>query len=348
MLNAERAHDLALSALERASASPSICRGLSRMHTRPTPTLAVRAFGLSFPNVIGLAAGLDKNGRGLPALASLGFGFLEVGTVTPRPQGGNPKPRMWRLPNDHALINRLGFNNEGAATLRQRLTDTGSRLPIPLGVNIGKNASTPLEDSFHDYDTCLQLLHPWADYIVINVSSPNTPGLRSLQHATQLDELLRTMRDKVDALPETLPLLVKIAPDLSIHELDDIAQACLNHRIDGIIATNTTVRRDGMSGSHAAEAGGLSGAPLTTMSTRIVAALYRRVRAQIPIVGVGGVMNAEDVYDKIKAGATLVQVLTGFIYEGPSFPRRLAQGLEALLLRDGFHHVSEAIGIEAI
>lgn len=403
-MDAERAHDLALSALHRAGKGQAGLNGLQRLYRRPTPALQVNAFGLTFSNCIGLAAGLDKNARGLPALAALGFGFLEVGTVTPRPQAGNPRPRMWRLPKYGALINRLGFNNEGAVSVRDNLTVDAARLHIPLGINIGKNATTPLEDTVDDYRACIHELHQWADYVVVNVSSPNTPGLRSLQHAAALDELLGAMRYEIDALathapeahgPEAsapldpgrpaatdasapsdpdhpdatdasadeevasraldfrsldsrpLPLLVKVAPDLVAADLDDIAEACLRHRIDGIIATNTTIRRDGIEGPRADEAGGLSGAPLTAMSNHIVAALYRRIGDRIPIVGVGGIMNAEDAYAKIKAGATLVQVLTGFVYEGPGFPRRLATGLQALLERDGFGTVQDAVGIEA-
>lgn len=351
-LDAERAHDLALAALGRAGASPTVLRRLQRTYAVDTPSLETRLWGRSFPNCIGLAAGMDKNGRALPGMAALGFGFLEVGTVTPRPQAGNPKPRMWRLREDEALINRLGFNNAGARAVAERLAAEAPRLPVPLGINIGKNADTPLERSLDDYNACLEMLHPWADYIVVNVSSPNTPGLRSLQHAAALDELLAALRETIDALPahrrgRPLPLLVKVAPDLTASDLDDIAEACLGRRIDGLIATNTTIRRDGLLNARAKEVGGLSGAPLTSISNRIVAALHRRVGGRIPIIGVGGVMNAADAYDKIKAGASLVQVLTGFVYGGPSFPRDLALGLEGLLQRDGFENVQQAVGVEA-
>lgn len=346
-MDPERAHDLTMDALHRAGRAPAVRAGLRRLYARPTPTLSVDAFGLSFANCIGLAAGLDKNGHGLLALSDLAFGFLEVGTVTPRPQAGNPRPRMWRLPRHDALINRLGFNNEGADAVGQRLADVKPLLDVPLGVNIGKNAATPLEDAWDDYRTGLHALHSFADYVVINISSPNTPGLRALQHASALDELLGALRAEIDGLPGALPLLVKVAPDLTAADLDDIAEACLRHRIDGIIATNTTVGRDGIGGPHADEAGGLSGAPLTALSDRIVAALYRRVGDRIPIVGVGGIMTATDAYNKIKAGATLIQVLTGFVYAGPAFPRQLAAGLQQLLKRDGFGHMSEAVGVEA-
>lgn len=346
-MDAERAHNVTMDALHRAGRGRAVRAGLRRLYARPTPALAVDAFGLSFANCIGLAAGLDKNGRGLAALAALGFGFLEVGTVTPLPQDGNPRPRMWRLPRHDALINRLGFNNEGADAVGQRLADVKPLLDVPLGVNIGKNAATPLEDAWDDYRSGLHALHSFADYVVINISSPNTPGLRALQHASALDELLGGLRAEIDSLPGGLPLLVKVAPDLTATDLDDIGEACTRHRIDGVIATNTTVGRDGIGGPHADEAGGLSGAPLTALSHRIVAALYRRVGDTIPIVGVGGIMTATDAYNKIKAGATLIQVLTGFVYAGPAFPRQLAAGLQRLLERDGFGHVREAVGVEA-
>lgn len=351
-LDAERAHDLALAALDRAGRSEGVLQRLRRTYTEDTPSLATELWGLSFPNCIGLAAGMDKNGRALPAMEALGFGFLEVGTVTHRPQGGNPKPRMWRLPEDGALINRLGFNNGGAAALANRLAADRSRLSIPLGINIGKNADTPLEHALDDYKACLEALHPWADYVVVNISSPNTPGLRTLQHAAAFDELLSGMRQAVDALAPrngsfVPPLLVKVAPDLSGDDLDDISEACLRHRIDGIVATNTTIRRDGLAHPRRSETGGLSGAPLTAMSNRVVAGLFRRVGGRIPIVGVGGVMTPEDAYDKIKAGASLIQVLTGFVYGGPGFPRGLARGVARLLQRDGLRHIQDAVGVEA-
>lgn len=383
-MDAERAHDLALSTLHRAGKRRVALDGLRRLYRRPTPALHVNAFGLTFSNCIGLAAGLDKNARGLSALAALGFGFLEVGTVTPRPQAGNPRPRMWRLPQNRALINRLGFNNAGATAVRDNLAHDAPRIDVPLGINIGKNAATPLEDALSDYRACLQTLYPWADYIVINVSSPNTPGLRTLQQTDALDELLAAIRAEVDQLAAidrtpvgngssaagdpvrshgaddtvlvgspangstpALPLLVKIAPDLTALDLDGIVDSCLRHDVAGIIATNTTITREGIASPFANEAGGLSGAPLADISNRVVAALYRRLGDRLPIIGVGGIMNADDAYAKLKAGATLLQVLTGFVYEGPSFPSRLASTLQQLLERDGFGNVQEAVGIEA-
>lgn len=361
-MDPERAHDLALTVLARASASRFALQWLKKKHGVGGSDVRVHAFGLSFPNPVGLAAGMDKDGRALPGLAALGFGFLEVGTVTPKPQKGNPKPRLWRLPAHGALLNRMGFNNEGADTVAGHVAKARAVLPLPLGVNIGKNAATPLADALHDYRRALHTLAPWADYIVVNISSPNTPGLRDLQHASALDDLLGALRREVDALPagsptraeqtpsalaQPLPLLVKVAPDLGPNDLDHIAETCTKHRIDGIVATNTTVARPGIPRLYAAQAGGLSGAPLQDMSNKVVAGLYRRLGGRLPIVGVGGIMDPNDAYAKIKAGATLIQVLTGFVYGGPNFPKQLITGLQQRLAQDGFTHIAQAVGIEA-
>lgn len=354
----EKAHDFVLNGLQRLGRSGLIRNVMGRMYTKTVPELQVEAFGVTFPNCIGLAAGLDKNGRALPALATLGFGFVEVGTITPRPQEGNPRPRMWRLPEHEALINRLGFNNAGAEVAGDNLARDGRRVHVPLGVNIGKNADTPLEQAIDDYIHCWRTLHLWADYVVVNISSPNTPGLRALQATQALDELLAALRpfvERTSATPDTgptrrpnrVPLLVKIAPDMLADDLDGIVESCLKHGVSGLIATNTTIGRQGITDPPAEEAGGLSGRPLTDLSNHIVAALYRRVDGRLPIIGVGGIMNARDAYMKIKAGATLTQVLTGFIYEGPAFPGQLALGLQKLLRRDGLTHISEAVGVEA-
>lgn len=313
---------------------------------RDDPRLHMRVCGLSFPNPIGLAAGFDKSASAVAALQALGFGFVEVGTVTPRPQAGNPPPRLFRLPRDGALINRLGFNNDGAAAVAQRLRAVARH--VPIGVNVGKNADTPLDRAFDDYHRALESLYDVGDYFVVNVSSPNTPGLRDLQAGAPLRELLASLQGRNRQLGRERrlaprPLFVKIAPDLSDAQLDDIVEVAQSVSLAGIIATNTTVGRQGLS-QPAPEAGGLSGRPLRQRSTAVVHHLYGRLQGRMPIVGVGGIFTAEDAYDKIRAGATLVQVYTGLIFEGPTLPRRLKRGLISLLQRDGFAHLAEAVG----
>jgi len=345
----ERAHDLAFAVLrpfERAAAARS---------THPPhsdPRLAQRLFGLSFANPIGLAAGLDKNAR-LPHLWSrFGFGHAELGTVTAQPQPGNPPPRLFRLPEHRALINRMGFNNDGAAAVAARLDSTlrRGRPAIPLGLNIGKSKVTPLDAAADDYRASYRLLAPLADYVTVNISSPNTPGLRSLQSHHELEKLLRALADESAALTRdghaVPPLLVKLAPDLAdddLRELGALAAAC---GAAGLIATNTTVRRDVLPAGTplAAESGGLSGAPLAARATEVVRILYTSAHGRLPVIGVGGVFDAADAYEKIRAGASLVQVYTGFVYSGPGLPRRLCHGLSALLERDGYGALGAAVG----
>lgn len=350
-LDAERAHDLALSLMQTVGRRRRAVAALRRRYAVHAPELAVRAFGIDFPSCIGLAAGLDKNGQAVPALEALGFGFIEVGTVTPRPQAGNPRPRLWRLPRHHALINRMGFNNAGAAALAANLAASAPLTTVPVGVNIGKNRDTPMEAALDDYVQSLQSLYPLAAYIVVNVSSPNTPGLRDLQQAQALDQLVSALtseRDRLAAIhgEPVRPLLVKVAPDMTAADLDAIVDVCLQRGVSGIVATNTTVARPGLDGADAAPPGGLSGAPLLQPSNRIIAAVYRRVGSKLPIIGVGGIMSAADAYAKIKAGARLVQVLTGFVYEGPRFVQDLKAGLLELLARDGLSRVEDAVGVE--
>jgi len=330
-LDPEHAHELTLGSLARLQNTPLQCAWAQRRIADPV-TLA----GLTFPNRVGLAAGLDKNGRCIDGLAALGFGSIEVGTVTPLAQPGNPKPRMFRLPEAQALINRLGFNNDGLAAFianvkRSRFRSQGGI----LGLNIGKNAATPIERAASDYLVCLDGVYPHADYVTINISSPNTQNLRALRSDDALDALLGAVQQRKAALARqhgrSVPLFVKIAPDLDAAQVAAIAASLKRHAIDGVIATNTTIARDAVKAlRHGNEAGGLSGAPVFEASNRVIAQLRRALGAAYPIIGVGGVMSAADARAKIAAGANLVQVYTGFIYQGPALidaaARALAKG----------------------
>jgi dihydroorotate dehydrogenase len=343
-LDPERSHELALAALGVAG---TVWSRLGATAAPADPRLAVEACGLRFPSPIGLAAGCDKAARALWAWPRLGFGFVEVGTVTPRPQPGNPRPRLFRLPEDGALINRLGFNSPGADVVAARMAAarrTG-RYPIPLGANVGKNKDTPIEDAAADYVRAMERLHPHADFIVVNVSSPNTPGLRSLQTRENVVPLLDAVAARNRALGEK-PLFVKVAPDMTRDELEAVADA-VQGRAHGLVATNTTVRREGLGSPAARESGGVSGRPLRQLATDAVAVLYRATGGRVPIIGVGGIMTAEDAYEKIKAGATLVEVYTGFVYGGPGMPRQAARGLVRLLDRDGIGRLQDAVGVDA-
>lgn len=320
LLPPEPAHHVALAGLDTLAALR-----LLRAPAAPAGA-ATHVLGLDFPNRIGLAAGLDKNADHIDALGALGFGFIEVGTVTPRAQPGNPKPRLFRLPEQRALINRLGFNNKGVDHAVARLQRRRYRGVV--GVNIGKNRDTPLADALGDYAHCLERVHAVADYVVVNVSSPNTPGLRDLQGEAALDALLGPLseqRARLDAAAgRRVPLLVKIAPDLDPTALDAIAAAVQRHGIDGIVATNTTSERSAVSGArHAAETGGLSGPPLLEPSTRVLAGLAERLGGTTPLIGVGGVSDAAAARAKLDAGASLIQIYTGLIYEGPGLVPRL-------------------------
>ena len=325
-LDPETAHDLTLAALARIQRTPLILAVL-----QPRVDAPVSVAGLRFPNRIGLAAGLDKNGRCIDGLAAMGFGFIEVGTVTPKAQPGNPKPRMFRLPAARALINRLGFNNQGldafVANVRQaRFRSQGGI----LGLNIGKNAATPIERAVDDYLTCLAGVYPHADYVAVNISSPNTQNLRSLQGDAALDALLGPLRARADVLArETgrkVPLFVKIAPDLDEAQVAAIAATLQANGIDGVIATNTTLARDAVAHlPHGGEAGGLSGAPVFEASNRVVTQLRAALGSGFPIIGVGGVMSAADARAKIAAGADLVQLYTGFVYGGPELVGKAAR-----------------------
>ncbi|MDQ3444968.1 MAG: quinone-dependent dihydroorotate dehydrogenase [Pseudomonadota bacterium] len=318
-LDAEAAHELTLSALQRA-----YDLGIARWVAKRISPLPVRVMGLNFQHPVGLAAGLDKTGAHIDALGSFGFGFIEAGTVTPRPQPGNPKPRMFRLPRSHALINRLGFNNEGADHFIDRVRQQRAfrdRGGI-VGLNIGKNADTPIEHALEDYRVCLRRVYDDADYVAVNISSPNTTELRSLQSVRQLAALLTGLSDERKSLQDRygkrVPIAVKIAPDLADASVPEIADRLVEHGMDAVIATNTTTARDKVRGQkHADESGGLSGRPLTERATRIVYLLARHLQGALPIIGVGGIMSGADAVDRIRAGASLVQIYTGFIYSGP-------------------------------
>ena len=302
--------------------------------------------GVRFPTPVGLAAGFDKAARAPRAWPALGFGFVEFGTVTAQAQPGNPRPRVFRLPTDEALINRLGFNSPGADAMAERLAALrrGRPYPIPLAVNIGRSRAASNEQAVDDYVYSFERLQPHADFIVANVSSPNTPGLRQLQMRDAIVPLLDALSERNRALGAK-PLFVKIAPDLADAELDDVV-AAIGDRAHGIVATNTPLRRDGLASPARDETGGLSGRPLHAQTVRIVGRLRRLTGGRLPIIGVGGIFTAEDAYAMIKAGSSLVEVYTGFVYGGPALPRAIARGLLTLLDRDGFKTIAEAIGVE--
>jgi len=331
-MEAEAAHELTLNLLARTAGTP-----LERTWACPRVSDPVTLAGLQFPNRVGLAAGLDKNARCIDAFAAMGFGFVEVGTVTPRPQPGNPQPRMFRLPQARALINRMGFNNEGldafiANVGRSRVRAAGA--PLVLGLNIGKNAATPIERAADDYVLGLRGVYPHADYVTVNVSSPNTRNLRSLQSDAALDALLAALAREREALAaehqRRVPIFLKIAPDLTHDQIEVIAGTLRRHGMDGVIATNTTIGRDGVHGLlHAQETGGLSGAPLKQASNAVIHQLRARLGPDFPIIGVGGILTAADAVEKIRAGADVVQIYTGLIYRGPSLVLQVARALRA-------------------
>jgi dihydroorotate dehydrogenase len=331
-LDPERAHDLTLDAIARLQNTPAQHVWAQRRVDDPV-TLA----GLRFPNRVGLAAGLDKNGRCIDGLGAMGFGFIEVGTVTPRPQPGNPQPRVFRLPQAGALINRLGFNNEGLASFLahvQRAHSFRARGGI-VGLNIGKNATTPIERAADDYLAGLAGVYPHADYVTVNISSPNTQNLRTLQSDAALDALLAALQARREALAaqhgRRVPMFLKIAPDLDGAQIAAVATALRRHGMDGVIATNTTIARDAVKGlKHADEVGGLSGRPVFEASNRVIRALRAALGRGFPIIGVGGVMSAADAVAKIEAGADLVQVYTGLIYQGPRLVAQAARALQRL------------------
>lgn len=314
-LDAETSHDLSLEWLGAAERLQ-----LLKLFSRKVTADETTVMGLTFPNRVGLAAGLDKNGDYFNALGQFGFGFVEIGTVTPLPQPGNPLPRLFRLEKEEAIINRMGFNNKGVDHLVGRVGRR--RFKGILGINIGKNKSTPEENALRDYQICMEKIYPCADYITINISSPNTPGLRNLQFGEALEKLLQGVKQKQKQLEQLhqryVPVAVKIAPDMTSDEIKSIAATLLNAEIDGVIATNTTVSRGAVKNSrYAGEAGGLSGRPLNEMSTQVIRLLADELKGSIPIIGVGGIFCGDDAREKINAGANLVQIYSGFIYRGP-------------------------------
>ena len=354
-LDAERAHELSIEALRIGLGTGAAQRAAAGLYSGESCG-AVECFGLKLRNPIGVAAGFDKNGIVVNQLAALGFAFVEVGTVTFRPQKGNERPRLFRLPDDQALINRLGFNNEGAEVVAARLR--GLKRKCVVGVNIGRNKDVPNEEAVENYIAALELVHPVADYIAVNISSPNTPNLRDLQRGENLEELLTALveRNRVlgrDAaspakVENTKPILIKIAPDLDEGSIEQIVDVCMRLNLSGIIATNTTVSRDGLKTSDVEKlgAGGLSGRPLAARSNRVIASVFRHSKGKLPIIGVGGVFTAEDAFQKVAAGASLVQAYTGFVYGGPSFAMKIDRGLRSLLDQAGFRSLVEAIGSE--
>ena len=326
----ERAHHVAFRAIR--AARPAL------RSRRATDNHSVEAMGLTFSNVLGLAAGFDKTAVGIDALAALGFGHVEIGTVTGEPQPGNPKPRLFRLPEDRAVVNRMGFNNDGAEVVARRLAKRGRRRGPVVGVNIGKSKVVPEDDAVRDYENSARRLSPYADYLVVNVSSPNTPGLRNLQAVEKLEPILAAVRSTADDVTSAhLPLLVKIAPDLSDDDVLAVADLAVALGLDGIIATNTTISREGLATDattvEGLGAGGLSGRPLTGRSLEVLRLLKGRVGDHLTLVGVGGITTVEDVRARLDAGATLLQAYTAFIYEGPGWPRRIIRGLDQTLTR---------------
>ncbi len=348
----ETAHDLALNSL---SLAPTLTKTLLGDRFKRSPFGKLRRFGLTFSNPVGLAAGFDKDGIALESLAALGFSFIEAGTITYQAQPGSERPRLFRLPLDKALINRAGFNNEGAASFVKRAER--SKPDCVLGVSIGKSKEVPLPESINDYVKSFEVVYPVADYVAINVSSPNTQGLRELQKPDQLAELLQALQERNRELAARhdraapVPLLVKLSPDLDLEELTTIVAVTQKNNVAGLIATNTTTERTGLRTQadkvQACGAGGLSGAPLRGRSTQVIARLYQLTGGSMPLIGVGGIFTAEDAWDMISAGASLIQIYTSFIYEGPSIARKINEGLRRIISSEGVVSLDEAVGCRA-
>ena len=321
----EKSHDFTINWLNKTQHTP-----LKWMYSTPTIKKPVTVAGMNFDNPVGLAAGLDKNGDCIDAFSSMGFGFVEIGTVTPRPQPGNPKPRLFRIPEKHAIINRMGFNNKGVDHLVEQVKR--AQFKGPIGINIGKNKDTEEANALDDYLICLNKVYPYASYVTINISSPNTPGLRNLQYGEALDKLLVGLKAAQETLTQThgkyVPLFIKIAPDLSDVEIESIAASLINSKMDGVIATNTTLSRDAVAGlQHAEEMGGLSGSVMTDMSLEVTRKLNKALDRSMPIIGVGGIDSPEAAQARLDAGASLVQVYSAFIYQGPSLVKRIVNAL---------------------
>lgn len=337
--------------MHTAGKIPGMTALLRRMYgVGESPELSSELWGIRFPSPIGLAAGLDKNAAAVAGFSAIGFGFMEVGTVTPEAQPGNEQPRLFRLPADQALINRMGFNNEGADAMAAQLGKLAAR-PIPLAINIGKNKWTPNETAENDYRACIQKLYANGDFFVVNISSPNTPDLRKLQHGDDLKKLLSAVTDEIaiqSAGSRAKPVLVKIAPDMGDEELEYMIKTIASHAVSGIIATNTTLDRSGLTPhANASEQGGLSGKPLSSRSTAIISKIYQITEGRLPIIGSGGIFTGKDAYEKIRAGASMVEIYTALIYEGPELLRTINRELSQLLKKDGYHHISQAVGADA-
>ena len=323
--DAETIHELTIKGLKKSALTPLNILYKQRVTDKP-----VNVMGIEFPNPLGLAAGLDKNGECIDAFAAMGFGFVEIGTITPRPQPGNDKPRIFRLPEANAVINRMGFNNKGVDYLVSQVRM--AKFKGVLGINIGKNKDTPEENAKDDYIHCMQKVYDFATYITVNISSPNTPGLRALQYGDALNELLSALKIEQGKLAKQygkyVPIAVKIAPDLNEEEIQSIAKSLIDNKIDGVIATNTTLSREGVEGlEHGNEQGGLSGAPVKDKSTTVIRILAKALDNKLPIIGVGGIASSSDANEKLSAGASLVQIYTGFIYQGPPLVKEIVNGL---------------------
>ena len=345
--DSEKAHSRSLLLLRLASSNP-LFRGMLRLIYKPKKQLQTSCFGLQFSHPFGLAAGMDKRAEALRGWDSIGLAFAEIGGVTMLEQGGNPKPRMFRHGRDRALVNRMGFNNPGSEKIAQSLHKAGNQR-IPIWANLGKSKRTPLDEAKDDYATSLKRLWPFIDLFVINVSSPNTPGLRDLQHGDHLKGILTECQQANRLCSEQhngpeKPLLIKVAPDLTIEELNPILDMAMSCGIDGIVATNTTLQRPNESHKVYNEQGGCSGAPLRQQSTEMIRHIYAYTNGTLPIVGVGGIMNADDAWEKITAGATLIQAYAGFVFEGPGLTKAIVNGLHKRMKASGFSSISEAIG----
>jgi dihydroorotate dehydrogenase len=337
-LDAERAHHLSVALLRMMPFAPP---------PAPDAALTQTVAGISFPNPVGLAAGYDKEGLVAHKMHALGFGFAELGTLTPMPQPGNPQPRLFRLVEDRAVINRMGFNNGGLAAAAERVAKrrrpAGQGAAPVIGINIGANKDAA--DRIADYVTGVTCMAPLADYLTVNISSPNTPGLRALQDRAALDQLLAAVMAARGA--DRTPIFLKVAPDLEPADVEDIAAACLDHQVDALIVSNTTISRPPLRSAHAGESGGLSGAPLTDLSLQRIRDFRRILGNRLPLIGVGGIGNAEQAYARLRAGASLIQLYSALVYEGPYLAKRINAGLKKLMARDGFTHISDVVGIDS-
>jgi dihydroorotate dehydrogenase len=349
----EESHEMILRLLAKAEGLAGM---LEAFYTIDDARLNVKLGPLTFPNPVGLAGGFDKNALAPRTIASFGFGFMEIGAITAQAQPGNPKPRLYRLPEDEALINRLGFNNLGAVAIAAKLDAMRARggLPkIPLGMNIGRTKIVDTKDAVADFLACFERLYPYGDFFTLNVSSPNTPNLRDLQEKSLLRDLLSAVQQKnrglaIGAKLESKPVFVKIAPDMEFSQVDEIIDVVTSAQVTGIVATNATAfMRENLKSRHGPEPGGLSGRPITAKVTNFVSHIYKQTGGRLPIVGVGGIFNSEDAYDKIRAGASAVQIYTGWIYEGPGAVKRINLGLRRMLERDGLKHISDAVGVDS-